>query len=104
MLEFSTPPDYVFGYLYIGSILLASSHLSRAATFQTTLVATILTILNLWVFGGYPIRASTVANRLIVVLALVVTGVLSDRNRRYEEAIAQQQALLQAQEQLASVP
>ena len=102
-LDFFTPPDYVFGYLYIGSILLASSRLSRAATFQTTVVAIILTILNLWVFGGYPITASTVANRLIVVSALVVTGLLSDRNRRYEEAIAQQQALLQAQEQLASV-
>ena len=25
-LEFSTPPDYVFGYLYIGPILLACSH------------------------------------------------------------------------------
>lgn len=103
VLEYSTPPDYVFSYLYTGPILIANSRLSRAATFQTTLVAAILTILNLWVPGGYPLRASTVASRLIAVLALVVTGVLSDRNRRYEEAIAQQQAKLQAQEQLASV-
>jgi len=102
-LEYSTPPDYVFGYLYTGPILLANSRLSRAATFKTTLLAGILTILNLWVPGGYPIRASTVASRLIAVSALVVTGVLSDRNRRYEEAIAQQQARLQAQEQLVSV-
>lgn len=103
VLEFSTPPDYVFGYLYIGAILQANSRLSRAATFQTTLVAAILTILNLWFPGGYPIKASTAASRLIAVMALVVTGVLSSRNRHYEEALAQQQARLQAQEQLASV-
>ena len=103
MLEYSTPPDYVFGYLYTGPILLANSRLSRAATFQITLLAAILTMLNLWVPGGYQIRASTVASRLIVVLALVVTRVLSERNRRYEEALTQQQARLQAQEQLASV-
>jgi two-component system NarL family sensor kinase len=93
----------VFSYLYTGPILMANSRLSRAATFQTTLVAAILTILNLWVPGGYSLRASTIASRLIAVLALVVTGVLSDRNRRYEEAMQGQQARLQAQEQLASV-
>ncbi len=103
VLEYSTPPDYVFGYLYTGPILLANSRLSRAATFQTTLIAATLTMLNLWVPGGYPLRASILANRLIAVLALVVTGFLSARNRRFEEALAQQQARLQAQEQLASV-
>jgi two-component system NarL family sensor kinase len=36
-------------------------------------------------------------------MALVVTGWLSDRTRRYEEAIAQQQAQLQAQEQLVGL-
>jgi two-component system, NarL family, sensor kinase len=33
----------------------------------------------------------------------VITAVLSDRNRRYEEALAQQQAKLQSQEQLANL-
>ncbi len=103
VLEYSTPPNYVFGYLYTGPILLANSRLSRAATFKTTIIAASLTMLNLWVPGGYPLRASTVASRAIAVLALIVTGVLSDRNRRYEEALTQQQARLQAQEQLASV-
>ncbi len=103
VLEYSTPPNYVFGYLYTGPILLANSRLSRAATFKTTIIAASLTMLNLWVPGGYPLKASTVASRAIAVLALIVTGVLSDRNRRYEEALTQQQARLQAQEQLASV-
>lgn len=101
-LKFSTPPAYVFGYLYTGPILLANSRLGRAATFQTTLLAVVLTIANLWVPGG-TIEPATTASRLIAVLALIVTGVLSDRIRHYEEAIAQQQAQLRSQAQLASI-
>lgn len=102
-LEFSSPPAYVFGYLYIGPILLANSRLSRAATFQITLIAAILTLANLIIPGNQPIETSTVASRLIAVMALGVTGFLSDRRRALEEAIAQQQAQLRSQEQLASI-
>jgi len=103
VLEYATPADYVFGYLYTGPILLVNPRLNRSATFQVTLLASGLTLLNL-VFPTVEIsNAATVANRLIAVMALVVTGVLSDRTRRYEEAIAQQQAQLKAQEQLASI-
>lgn len=112
LLEFSTPPDYVFGYLYIGPIMIANARLSRMATLQLTLVACVLTILNVWVPGRFPVGASTIASRLIAVLALVVTGVLSDtrsvtplayRNRLYQEALLKQQAKLHAQKKLASV-
>lgn len=103
VLEFSTPVNYVFGYLYTGPILLATSRLGRAATFYTTLVAVALTILNLWIPGNEAIEPPIVASRIIAVIALIVTGILGDRNRVYEQALAQQQAKLQAQEQLASV-
>jgi len=103
LLEYVTPPDYVFGYLYIGPIVLANARLSRVATLLVTLVACGLTILNVWVPGIYHVRASTIASRLIVILALVVTDVLSARNRLYQQALLQQTAKLQAQEKLASV-
>ncbi|MBF2046538.1 MAG: HAMP domain-containing histidine kinase [Elainella sp. C42_A2020_010] len=102
-LEFSTPPDYVFGYLYIGPILLASAHLSRKITFQATLVACILTLLNVWLPGIETVKAPTIASRVIATLALIVTGVLSDRNRLYQQTVLQQQAKLAAQEKLANV-
>jgi two-component system NarL family sensor kinase len=102
-LEFSTPPDYVFGYLYIGPILLASAYLSRQTTFQATLIASILTLLNILVPGIEIVRVPTIASRVIATLALVVTGVLSDRNRLYQQTVLQQQAKLKAQEKLASV-
>lgn len=103
LLEFSTPPSYVFGYLYIGPILLASSRLNRSATVQFTLVAVVLTIVVLWGYGGNNLEAPTIASRLIAVLALGVTGFLSDRNRTYLDAIAQQQAKLEAGEKLSSL-
>ena len=103
VLEYTTPSDYVFGYLYIGPILLANSRLGRKATFQITLIAVILTLLNLCLPRIEAFNPSTVANRSIAVMALMVTGVLSDRIRRYEEAIAQQQTKLRSQEQLAII-
>ena len=103
LLEYSTPPDYVFGYLYIGPIILANARLSRMATLRITVLACVLTIMNVWVPGIYVERASTIASRLIAILALVVTDVLCDRNRIYQQALMQQEAKLQAQEKLASV-
>ena len=103
ILEYTTPPDYVFGYLYIGPILLASARLSRSITFQVTLLAAVLTMANLWIPADKPVVASTIADRLIAVMALVVTGVLSSRIRRSEDAIARQKAQLQSQEQLAGM-
>ncbi|BAZ23592.1 periplasmic sensor signal transduction histidine kinase [Kalymmatonema gypsitolerans NIES-4073] len=99
-LEFSTPTEYVFGYLYTGPILLANSWLGRLATFYATVVAVCLTMLNLLVPGGEMSKPSTVASRAIAVMALIVTGFLSDRIRRSEEAIALTKAKLEAQEEL----
>lgn len=103
VLEFSTPPPYVFGYLYIGAVLLANARLSRNATNRVTIVSVMLTILNLAVPGLEPVTVATVANRLIAVVALVITAWLSDRNRYYQEAIARQHSKIQAQEQLNRV-
>lgn len=103
LLEYATPPAYVFGYLYIGPILLANSRLGRTATLQTTLIAAILTIANLVIPAKQPIEPAIIASRLIAVIALIVTGVLSDRLRCYEEAISRQQAKLRSQIELASL-
>ncbi|MBW4641420.1 MAG: HAMP domain-containing histidine kinase [Goleter apudmare HA4340-LM2] len=100
VLEFSTPYEYVFGYLYTGPILLANSWLGRRATLIATLVAVGLTMLNLVVPGGKVIKAAIFASRAIASMALIVTGILSDKLRRSEEAIAQAKAKLAAQEEL----
>ncbi|HEY9609571.1 HAMP domain-containing sensor histidine kinase [Allocoleopsis sp.] len=103
LLEYNTPPEYVFGYLYTGPILLANPRLNRSATLQVTVAACVLTLLNLVLPDTQGVDAATVADRLIAVLSLIVTGWLSDRARRYEEAIAAQKAQLHAQQQLASL-
>jgi two-component system, NarL family, sensor kinase len=100
VLEFSTPHEYVFGYLYTGPILLTNFWVGRRATLVATLIAVGLTMLNLLVPGGKVIQAAVFASRTIASLALVVTGVLSDRLRRSQEAIALAKAKLTAQEDL----
>jgi two-component system NarL family sensor kinase len=111
VLEFSTPPDYVFGYLYIGAILLARWLVGRQATFGVAIASVVLTLSNLWI-TRWPdaIATSTIANRVITACALAVTSILSDslwnayrRNRDYEETFAQKDAQLRAQTQLSQV-
>ncbi|HAA32891.1 MAG TPA: two-component sensor histidine kinase [Cyanobacteria bacterium UBA8553] len=102
VLDFSTPPPYALGFLYTKPILLASSRLSRSATVKVTVIATGLTLLNVFIPKAEWHNFATVVNRLLMALALVVTGWLSERNLRHEEAIARHKAQLQAQEQLAS--
>ncbi len=102
-LEFLTPPNYIFGYFYIGPILLANSRLGRKAAILATITAVVLTLLNLHIPGNEIIESSTIASRILAAIALVITAILSDRNRHYETAIAQQQAKLQSQVQLAQL-
>lgn len=102
-LEILTPPDYVMGYLYIMPILFAKPQLNRTSTLKITVIAVVLTLANIWIPGNEAIQPAMVANRSITVLALVVTGILSDRNRHIQQTLAQQQAKLQVQAKLASL-
>lgn len=102
-LEYSTPSVYIFGYLYTGAIVLTYRYLDRRRVLSVTLSAAALTLLNLF-FPSVEIRnLPTLANRLIAVLALLLTGYLTERNRFYEIEIAQQQAKIQTQAQLAEL-
>ena len=104
LLEYATPPTYIFGYLYIGAVLLASLRLNRPRTVPVTLVAVALTILNLWVPGRESLNPPTIATRMIAVLALVVTGFLSNRSRQhYEQIILHQKEMLRIQARLADM-
>ncbi|WP_223805763.1 sensor histidine kinase [Pseudanabaena sp. UWO310] len=102
VLEFLTPSDYVFGYLYTAPILLINNRFGRIATFQATALACFLTMLNIWI-PSYESRVSTISSRLIACLSLIMTGFLCDRNRSFQQTLLQQQEKLLAQEKLASV-
>jgi two-component system NarL family sensor kinase len=100
LMEFTTPTEYVFGYFYTGPILLTNSWFGGAATFGATTIAVFLTILNIFLPGGEVIKTSTVASRAIAAMALIVTGVLSERLRRSQEAITVTRAKLESQQEL----
>lgn len=101
LLEYTTPPEYVFGYLYTGTILLANYGLKTKTIWRITFTAIVLTIFNLFFPYFEPHTLATIFNRLIAVMALAVTGWLSIRNRDYEEAVDRSQAQLRNQKQLA---
>lgn len=103
LLEYSTPSEYVFGYLYTGTILLANYNSNSKTIWRVTFMSIALTIFNLFFPSFEPHSPATVANRSIAVVALAVTGWLSIRNRYYEEAVAHSQAQLRTQEQLATL-
>lgn len=102
-LELVTPLDYVFSYLYIGPVLLANARLNRKAAFLFTLFACFSTLVIIWLPWFETIEAPAFASRVIATIALIVTGVLSDRNRLSQQTVLQQQSKLEAQEKLANV-
>jgi two-component system, NarL family, sensor kinase len=99
VVEFSTPAALIIGYLYAAPILLASARLERSRTIQFTAIAVLLTLLNIWIPTNQG-NFSTLIDRVIAALSLLGVGYLSDRNRYYQEAIAQQRSQLQASEKL----
>jgi two-component system, NarL family, sensor kinase len=101
ILEFSTPVDYLFGYLYSAPILLTNFWFGRRATIYTTTLAIGLTLLNLWIPGGQIITLSTLSDRATAALALAITGWLSEKNRRDRTALVAQQSQLNVQKQLS---
>jgi two-component system, NarL family, sensor kinase len=103
VLEYTTPSEFVFGYLYIGSILLVNTFSGGKATLKVTILAIGLTLSNLLIPIIQLNNTATIANRLIATLALAVTGWLSYRTRHYEEAIARQREQLSSQQKLASL-
>lgn len=101
VMEYSTPTEYVFGYFYSGAILLVSAWFGETTTFPVTLVAIILTVLNIWIPEREVIEISTVVNRAIASMALMITAILSYKLQRSQAAINLTQAKLENQEKLA---
>lgn len=99
IVEFSTPSVFIIGYLYTAPILLASARLERAIAIQCTAIAVLITLLNIWIPTPQG-NLSIMVDRSIAALSLSGVGYLSDRNRYYQEAIAQQRSQLQASQKL----
>jgi two-component system NarL family sensor kinase len=70
-LQFSQKQNII---LYTGTILLANYGLGKKTIWQITLAAIALTIFNLFFPNLKPHSSATIANRLITVMTLAVTG------------------------------
>lgn len=99
LLETLAPTEYVFGHLYIAPLLLASFQLGRGGTSIVVRVVIFLTLLDFVIpniphlsmlnFGALPIH--TLVNRLNVVVVLLLTNWLVQRNLKYAAKIDRQQ-------------
>ncbi len=103
ILEFSTPPPYVFGYLYISVVILASTQLSQQETVIITGLGVFLTLLNIIIPGLDHVNSITLINRLLVALALIVTGWIGRRLQSYKLTLVKQQNQLENQAKLARI-
>jgi two-component system, NarL family, sensor kinase len=103
VLDFSTPVEYVIGYLYLCPLLLGTGRITRREMIALTTSAVVLTLLNLWLPEHPASPLPAIVNRLMAATALIVTAMLSDRNATYARAIATQQAKLQAKTQLETM-
>jgi two-component system, NarL family, sensor kinase len=101
VLEFSTPPEYIFGYLYVGPILLSNWFLDRRSTLFVTLLSVVLTLVNL-LAPHYALNSSiALVNRLLTVAALLTAAYLGARYRQIQEEAARQKVQLKARAELA---
>jgi two-component system, NarL family, sensor kinase len=101
ILEFTTPVDYLFGYLYSAPILLTNFWFGRRATIWITASAIGLTLLNLWIPSDRLLTLATISDRVVASLALFITGWLSEKNRHDRTALVAQQSQLNVQKQLS---
>jgi two-component system, NarL family, sensor kinase len=98
LLEISFPTEYVFGHLYIAPLLLASFQLGKAGTSTVTKIAIFFTLSDLIIpniaslrmmnFETLPIY--TLTNRINVVVVLLLTNWLLQRNLKNTEKIDRQ--------------
>jgi two-component system, NarL family, sensor kinase len=97
-LEIIAPTEYVFGHLYIAPLLLSSFQMSSKITCTVTTIAIFLTLLDFAIpdflhtgildISKLPIH--TLVNRLNVVVVLLLTNWLVQRNFKYADRISLQ--------------
>lgn len=117
-LEIIAPINYVFGHLYVVPLLLSSFSLSSKITTITTRIAVflvaidfvVLDLLHTGTFAIKEIPVYTLTNRLNVIVVLLLTNWLIQRNFKYiyninlqEAEIAHQKSELLTQQSLTQI-
>ncbi len=102
-LEFSTPPELIFGYLYVGPILLANWFLDKRSTLFITGLSVVLTFANLLFPRMALVSSVAVIDRLITIAALLTVAYLGTKYRQSQEEAAGQRAALQVQQERSKV-
>ncbi len=94
-LEIIAPANYVFGHLYIVPILLSGFKLSRKSNSLTCRIVVLLVFMDFFILdlvhtGTFAIEKMppyTLSNRLNVIITLLLTSCLIQRNLKYADSI-----------------
>lgn len=102
-MDFSTPPEYVWAYLYAIPILISVSFLRSDVAKVLLVLAITATLLNLvwprWVLDVPPV----VVNRLLSTLSIMISAFFMLRYIQYQEQLREQEKLLETERNLAKV-
>jgi two-component system, NarL family, sensor kinase len=98
-VEYFTPTEYIFSYLYTIPILIASNYLTKKQTKWMITVGIFLTLLGLFIPTVY-LGNSIIINRLIICSALLSEGVLSLRYKELQQQANEQKIRLKSQAEL----
>lgn len=103
ILDFSTPPQYILGYLYIIPILISISFLKPRIAKILLALAVFATLMNLVLPISVLQNSPIVVNRLLAALAITVSAFFMVRYIRYQNRLQEQEGILATERQLAQM-
>lgn len=99
VVEYFTPAEYIFSYLYTIPILIASNYLRARQAKWMVAISIFLTLIGLFMPTVY-LDSYVIINRLIICLALLSEGVLSLRYKKLQQEANEQKIRLKNQDEL----
>jgi len=103
ILDFSTPPQYILGYLYIIPILISISFLKPQISKILLALAVFATLMNLVMPISVLQNPAIVVNRLLAALAISVSAFFMVRYIRYQNRLQEQESILATERHLAQM-
>lgn len=103
LLDFSTPPEYVWAYLYAIPILVSVSFLRPKVSQTLLLLAVFATLLNLIFPKTVLYIPSVLLNRSLAALSILISAFFMLRYIQYQRRIQEQDQLLDTERRLAQV-
>lgn len=102
-LDFSTPSEYILAYLYTVPILISVSFLKPNIAKVLLGLATLATLLNLFIPENVSNIPSVLVNRLLATIAIAVSAWFMVQYIQYQDELKQKEAILLSERNLSQI-